>query len=122
MASHGARGALFQEQAALYARHRPTYPPELFETIWRFVDGSATEPPAASRALAVDVACGTGQASVELAAVYDRVIAIDSSTGQLEHAVQRPNIEYRLCPAEQLGDVVAPGSVDLITVGQALHW
>lgn len=40
---------------------------------------------------------------------------------QLDHASRRPNITYRLAPAERL-EGVQDGSVDLVTVAQAFHW
>eukprot|EP00887_Chlorella_sp_A99_P007595 scaffold28.g7595.t1 len=116
--AHGSRGALFQEQAQGYAAFRPTYPPSLLNRVYAF---AATDG-AARRCLAVDVACGTGQVAVSLAADYERVVALDSSARQLEHATRAPNIEYCEAPAEQLLRHVAPGSADLITVAQAYHW
>lgn len=100
---HGFRGALFTDQAALYAAFRPNYPPELFELIYRAGGGDGAAPAASCHELAVDVATGSGQVAVELCKVYARVIACDSSPGQLEHAVQRPNIEY-----VQVGAAPAP--------------
>ncbi|KAL4424348.1 hypothetical protein ABPG75_001649 [Micractinium tetrahymenae] len=113
----GARGAeLFRAQAALYASHRPSYPDDLFETVLSFAGLGPGE-----RRLALDVATGTGQVATALAGRFDAVLACDASQQQLEHAEQRPNITYFLSPAERL-DRVADGSVDLLTVAQALHW
>ena len=52
-----------------------------------------------------------------------QVIAQDVSQGQLDEAIKNasaPNISYGLAKAEETG--VASGSVDLLTVAQALHW
>jgi tRNA G46 methylase TrmB len=46
-------------QALCYAKHRPAYPEELYLNILDF-SGS-------SRAVAVDIACGSGQATTALA-------------------------------------------------------
>ena len=51
---------------------------------------------------------------------FERVVAIDPSDAQLRAAAQAPNVEYRQASAEATG--VADHTVDLITVGQALHW
>lgn len=58
---------------------------------------------------------------------YEKVIATDVSASQLAHARHRPNITYAATPAvmslAQVHDLVGPeGSVDLVTVAQALHW
>eukprot|EP00878_Enallax_costatus_P001399 GHUV01001549.1.p1 GENE.GHUV01001549.1~~GHUV01001549.1.p1 ORF type:complete len:236 (+),score=33.51 GHUV01001549.1:151-858(+) len=100
-------------QAAKYSQYRPTYPEELYANILDFSTGG-------SRHLAVDIATGTGQAAVHLAECYQRVIALDGSAEQLQHAVQKPNIEYQQADAHQTG--LPDHCADLVTVAQALHW
>lgn len=70
--------------------------------------------------MAWDCATGNGQAAVELAEVFPRVIATDASEKQIANADVHPRVEYRVAPAETSG--LESGSVDLITVAQALHW
>lgn len=71
--------------------------------------------------LAVDVGCGSGQLTIELAAVCREVVGLDPSSLQLQEARRAPNIEYREgCGQSMPG--VADGSVDLVTVCQALHY
>ena len=94
-----------------YKRFRPLYPAALFDYL------AAASP---STTLAWDCGCGNGQASVELAARFHRVIASDASAAQVEQAAQAPNLEYRVSPAEILNTPNA--SLDLITVAQAIHW
>lgn len=101
----------FSEQASTYAAARPRYPDALFERV-------VTVCP--SRSLAWDCATGNGQAARDLARFFVRVIATDASAEQIAHAVPVTNVEYRVAPAEASG--IAPRSVDLITVAQALHW
>ncbi|HEX6705717.1 MAG TPA: class I SAM-dependent methyltransferase [Albitalea sp.] len=101
----------FSAVAAQYAQSRPTYPDELFA----WLAGQC-----ASQALAWDVGAGNGQASVALAAHFDRVLATDLSEEQIREATPHPRIEYRVAPAERSG--LAAGSADLVTVAQALHW
>jgi ubiquinone/menaquinone biosynthesis C-methylase UbiE len=57
---------------------------------------------------------------VELAKVFDRVIATDASEKQIASAEKSPRIEYRVATAEESG--LDSGSVDLVTIAQALHW
>jgi ubiquinone/menaquinone biosynthesis C-methylase UbiE len=101
----------FSKQAADYAKFRPRYPSELFEYL-----GTV----APSRTLAWDCATGNGQAAVELAKVFDRVIATDASEKQIANAQPYARVEYRVAPAENSG--LQSGMHDLIMVAQALHW
>ena len=101
----------FSIQAATYAMARPTYPPALFSWL-------AAQCP--RRELAWDAGAGNGQCAVALAARFTRVVATEPSAAQLANAVPRPNLEYRHEPAETPS--LAPDSVDLLTVAQALHW
>ncbi|WP_300615593.1 class I SAM-dependent methyltransferase [Dokdonella sp.] len=102
---------LFSGHADVYRAARPTYPDELFDWL-------AAQAPA--RDLAWDAGCGNGQASVALASRFARVYASDPSAQQIGNAETRPNIDYRVEPAERCG--LADGSADLVTVAQALHW
>ena len=101
----------FSKQAADYAKFRPGYPRELFDYL-----GSV----APSRALAWDCATGNGQAAVELAEVFDRVIATDASEKQIANAEPQDRVEYRIASAEESG--LESDTIDLIMVAQALHW
>ncbi|HME88077.1 MAG TPA: class I SAM-dependent methyltransferase [Chthoniobacterales bacterium] len=101
----------FSKQAADYAKFRPRYPRKMFEYL-----GTITP----TRELAWDCATGNGQAAVELAQVFERVIATDASESQIANAEQHESVEYRVAPAEQSG--LPSGSFDLILVAQALHW
>ncbi|MBB5207966.1 class I SAM-dependent methyltransferase [Chiayiivirga flava] len=101
----------FSGHAATYARARPTYPDALFDWL-------AGVP--ARRGLAWDAGCGNGQATVALARVFERVLGTDPSAEQIAQAAPAGNVEYRVEPAE--APTLADGSVDLVTVAQALHW
>ncbi len=101
----------FSAVAGNYADFRPTYPPALFSWL-------ATLTPAHD--LAWDCAAGSGQASVDLAWHFDRVVATDASARQIAAAQSHPKVEYRVAPAEESG--LADASVDLLAVAQALHW
>ncbi len=101
----------FAPVSGAYADFRPTYPPALFDWLAEV---------APTRDLVWDCACGSGQASVDLAERFGRVVATDASAKQLAGAKAHPKVDYRQAPAEASG--LADQSVDLITVAQALHW
>jgi ubiquinone/menaquinone biosynthesis C-methylase UbiE len=102
---------LFSNQASLYAQYRPVYPSALFECILQH---------AKHRHQAWDCATGNGQAAVELAKYFDKVIATDISEKQLQQAQPHEKITYSVSTAEQTP--FAGNSFDCITVAQAYHW
>ncbi len=101
----------FSAHAAMYREARPEYPAALYDFL-------AGEAPSTERAW--DAGCGNGQASIDLAARFNEVVATDPSAEQIANASARPNISYRVEPAEQSS--LAAGTVDLVCVAQALHW
>jgi SAM-dependent methyltransferase len=101
----------FSAGSADYAAFRPRYPEELFDFI-------ASLP--MCRRVAWDCATGSGQAALPLAERFARVIATDASAEQLAHAERHSRVEYARALAHESG--IAGGSVDLVTVAQALHW
>lgn len=101
----------FSTVAPAYAAARPTYPDALLAYVARC---------APARRHAWDCGAGSGQATRALARHFDRVTASDASAAQLGQAPPVANVEYRVVPAERSG--LPDGSVDLVTVAQALHW
>lgn len=101
----------FSRLASQYAKYRPAYPGALFEALAEL---------APARHLAWDCATGNGQAALELAKRFEQVIATDASAEQIANAAPHERIEYRVEPAEHTS--LDPASVDLITVGTAVHW
>ncbi|MFZ5637468.1 MAG: class I SAM-dependent methyltransferase [Pseudomonadota bacterium] len=101
----------FSAVAAQYAVARPDYPQALFDWI-------ATLVPSSRRVW--EAGCGSGQATVGLAGVFDDVHATDPSAQQIAQAPQRANVRYAVEPAERCG--LDDASVDAICVAQALHW
>ena len=121
--------------AAKYASIRPTYPRQLYDSIFRYHEGGSK----ARWTTAVDLGCGTGewrldlssgnfsqlcgpgQATTELTP-FQKVIGVDPSAKMVEQATQSiaaglPNqIEYVQSAAETL-PFLADGSVDMITSG-----
>lgn len=132
----GKFASLFAQQAAEYNAFRPTYPQEMYNAIASYAGGS-TRP----GARALDIGCGSGQATVVLSTMFHTVVGVDPSAAQLSKAPQRPNVCYLQGAAEDIVRVVADsnaggggaaavgtaatadsGGFDLINVAQALHW
>lgn len=101
-------------QAQNYAKFRPVYPSALYSKIASSIRGN-------NKSLAIDVGCGTGQATVALADHFERVIGVDPSEVQLQHAATRPNVSYRVGQATQL-PATQSGTVSAVTAAQAAHW
>jgi ubiquinone/menaquinone biosynthesis C-methylase UbiE len=102
---------LFSTVAREYANFRPGYPPALFAWLAEV---------APSRDAVWDCGCGSGQASTALAEYFSMVYATDVAPEQVGAAKAHPRVRYAVAPAEKSG--LADGSVDLVTVAQALHW
>ena len=101
----------FSTRSADYARHRPGYPDSLFDFLSSLTGGHDA---------AWDCATGSGQAALALAERYESVIATDASAAQIDSALPHDAVHYRVAHAEASG--LKSASVDLVTVGQALHW
>ena len=102
---------LFSTVARAYANFRPSYPPGLFEWLARV---------SPARDAVWDCGCGSGQASVPLAEHFAVVHATDVAPEQIAAARTHARVRYSVAPAEHSG--LDAGSVDLVTVAQALHW
>ena len=113
--------------AALYKQYRPQLPPEVFQyaaSLCESDNGPAdcdltVESP--NRKFAVDLACGSGQATEPMSKYFQKMIGVDLSQAQLNNAPKLPNVTYRVGPAEEL-DFLEEGSVDLVMTVAALHW
>lgn len=101
----------FSKQSALYSQFRPTYPDELFNFLYPLVKEKKT---------AWDCGTGNGQLANKLAENFETVFATDISNNQINNAIKKPNIEYRIEHAEQSS--FTNNQFDLITVAQAVHW
>ena len=101
----------FSRVAEGYRAYRPRYPAALFDWL------AATAP---SRALAVDVGCGNGQATLALADRFEAVVGVDPSPEQIAKADPHPRATYRVAPAEATG--LPEREADCVLVAQALHW
>jgi hypothetical protein len=101
----------FSQQSSLYSQFRPDYPAELFEYILKVVPHKKT---------AWDCATGNGQSAFSLSSHFEKVIATDISSKQLDNAEKAQNIFYSVQPAEQTN--IESNIIDLVTVAQAIHW
>ena len=101
----------FSNVANRYADFRPRYPAALFDYLATLVPRDS---------LVWDCACGNGQATLDLAQRFNRIVATDASREQIASAAPHPRVEYRIASAEQSG--LPDASAGLITVAQALHW
>jgi len=101
----------FDRGGEAYARYRPDYP----DALAKFLAGIAPE-----TRLALDVGCGSGQFTRQLAEHFAAVVGADPSADQLAHAAPHPRVRYVQGPAEQLD--LPDKSASLITAAQAAHW
>ena len=88
----------------------------------RCATGAQTQSAAAPRWRAGAANCPVRrpQFTVDLAEHFERVVGLDPSASQLEHARQRPNVTYQEGPAEATG--LPDQSVDLLTAATCMHW
>ncbi|PRT55028.1 putative S-adenosylmethionine-dependent methyltransferase CRG1 [Wickerhamiella sorbophila] len=103
--------------ASRYRSLRPEYPPKFYDFIFEHF----SEKPK----LAVDVGCGTGQATVEVAKRVVEAIGMDHSKAMVELATdmnQLPNLSFRVGDDHAFATEFAPDSVDLVTVAEAAHY
>lgn len=101
----------FSKLSEVYVKYRPSAPAELFAYLQTLTP---------SHDLALDCGTGNGQAAVQLANYYRKVVATDPSAEQIRHATQHERVEYRIHRAEDA--VLEKKSADIVTVSQALHW
>jgi len=94
-----------------YRSYRPRYPDTLFSWLASICK---------QRDRAWDCATGTGQAAIGLVTYFSEIIATDASDTQIASAEKHDSVKYSRAAAEASG--IEPGSVDLITVAQAIHW
>ncbi|MCU0635998.1 MAG: class I SAM-dependent methyltransferase [Gemmatimonadaceae bacterium] len=95
-----------------YATYRPRYPRAVFHYL------AAVAP--ATR-LAIDVAAGSGQATLGLAAHFRRVLALDVSARQLAAMPDTDGHVHRAVARAELLPCT-PHGADLVLAAQAFHW
>lgn len=108
---------LFSERAAIYVKHRPTYPPELIQYIQQHTRLTAG-------ATAADIGAGTGIFSALIAEKVQQLYCIEPNDAMRQQCQQYLS-SYHNChiiagTAETTG--LPDGSIDVISVAQAFHW
>lgn len=99
-----------------YLNFRPAYPQSFFDHIEKYTGHVG---------LAVDVGCGPGTATAEIAKFADKVVGLEPGSSMVETAQKQnpgPNIEYVQGTDDELTRVFEEDTVDLVTVAQAIHW
>ncbi|MCP4139858.1 MAG: class I SAM-dependent methyltransferase [Chloroflexi bacterium] len=102
---------LFNDKSDLYAKVRPRYPKDLFAFLASLCNEQKN---------AWDVACGNGQAALDLAKDFAEIHATDVSEQQISNAIPNPRVRYSVQAAEKTN--FAENQFDLVAVAQALHW
>jgi trans-aconitate methyltransferase len=103
----------FGKVASTYQAFRPAYPRAVFDALLE-----AVPPP---RRRAVDLGAGTGLVSLELCEHFDSVTAIEPDERMLA-AFPRTHSRLLRVRARAEDADTAPGSLDLVTAGNSLHW
>ncbi|MCD8564214.1 MAG: class I SAM-dependent methyltransferase [Burkholderiaceae bacterium] len=105
----------FEQGGKQYAQFRPEYPPALAA----FLAAASN-----NCRLAIDVGCGSGQLTHQLANHFERVLGIDPSRDQLAHVAKhtatQKYIDYVCASAEALP--IANRQASLVVAAQAAHW
>lgn len=108
---------IFDEDAELYDRARPGYPPGLYDDLAELAGAGP-----GSRVL--EVGCGTGQATVELAARGCRITAVEA--GPRMAAIARRNLaggaEAEVVTARFESWPLPPEPYDAVVSATAFHW
>lgn len=116
---------LATNQAVNYAATRRGYPPALINYIvdHHRATGGETK-------LLLDVGCGPGNSTQDLAPYFDQAFGADPGEGMIKAAKELggvsgagDSIKYQLCSAEELDKLEEPkcGSVDMINVTAAVR-
>jgi SAM-dependent methyltransferase len=107
----------FDSVAATYADARPTYPPELLESL-----ASATGIGPDSSLL--EVGCGPGTATLPLAALGCRIVAVELGAGLAAEARRRLAAYPRVSVVTGSFEACPPGeqAFDLVYAATAWHW
>ncbi|KAL5505011.1 TMT1 [Sanghuangporus vaninii] len=127
--------------AQLYSASRPTYPSHLYDFIFRYHESGAAfrskRPGGGPRQCwqhAVDLGCGTGQATINLLR-FSQVTAVDPSKKMIEAGRKyideelsrqerkwlKKRFKFVQSPAENLSFLMK-NSIDLVVAAQAAHW
>ncbi|KAH8895858.1 S-adenosyl-L-methionine-dependent methyltransferase [Thozetella sp. PMI_491] len=113
-------------QAKAYASGRGSYSAALYDFILQHhqATGGQTH-------LLLDVGCGPGNATRDLAPCFDSAVGVDPGREMIDTAreaggltAKEESIRYHCAGAEDIADLdgVTPASVDLLTAAMSAHW
>lgn len=112
------------KDAAAYAKYRPPYNPKLIDLAIDIHNSSG-----GLLGTVLDVGCGPALSTRQLCTHFEHVIGVDASPSMVEQAKQVSCLSstgeaasFILCDSEDIDNILAPESVDLITVATAAHW
>ena len=107
-----------KRHASIYKKYRPDYPPEIKNQIKSYM---MENNPKCEYETMLDVACGSGQATLMWKNDFRMVHGIDISAEQIKNAPTKyPNVVFSIGSATDLK--FDDRSIDLITVASGLHW
>jgi 2-polyprenyl-3-methyl-5-hydroxy-6-metoxy-1,4-benzoquinol methylase len=112
---------LFDDIAGRYEATRPGYPAEVIDTVFTTA-GLGPGADAWRGADVLEIGCGTGQLTRQLAGRGFSLTAIDIGPAMVEAARRNsadPTVRFELCSFEEFA---GPGPFDLIVSGTAFHW
>lgn len=101
-------------QAKRYAQSRPYFHPLAIEHAVDALGIDETIP------LALDIACGTGQSSIALSSISERVVGFDVSWSMLANAESDDRVRYVLAQAEAMP--FGNNAVPFASCALAFHW
>ena len=109
-----------KEGKAYAAARGISYPPKVFQEIIDYHGGETK--------VAVDVGCGPGNVTRDLAKYFEKVVGLDNSPGMVDAAIAilenepKDNVSFRVSPAEKIDETggLEDGSVDVITSAVAV--
>lgn len=110
--------------AAKYATYRLAYNPLLIELV---VQNHTSTGGGLNQVL--DIGCGPGIATRQIAAYFQHVVGIDAGASMIEQAQKTDCFSasgeqavFKICNAESIDQSFEPASIDLITIATAAHW
>jgi ubiquinone/menaquinone biosynthesis C-methylase UbiE len=103
-----------KEEAKSYSLYRPYIHPQVIQIIKSTLQ---LKKPIEN---VLDVGCGTGQSSIALLEIAEKITGIDISEEMIANAQKHERVKYIQAPTE---DIPLPDSAfDMITAGLSFHW
>ena len=112
------------QQAGAYARHRGSYASPIIQEVINYHSSLG-----GAFCMVLDVGCGTGNATRQLATYFDRAVGCDAGEEMIAQARREGGqtnkgsaIAYDVIESEKLSEsnILTEGSVDLLTVAMAV--